>query len=254
MGVEFDSCTRSQAVSFVSDQLSLRRGGCILTANLHHMRTLSRNDEARAYAADADLVVPDGMPLLWAGRLQRTPFPERVAGSDMIWDLSAGMARSGRSVLVLGGAPGVAARAADVLRRRHPDLRIAGSHTPPWGFTASAGEVAEIRRVIAECDPDLVLVGLPFPVQERLIEALGDDFPTVWFAGLGASLSFVSGDVPRAPRWMQRVGLEWVHRLALDPRRMARRYLVEGLPFLPRLVASALRHRGSPELTSAPSR
>ena len=244
MGVEFDCCTRSQAVDFIADELSSRRGGWILTPNLHHMRTVARDDQARAYADSADLVVPDGMPLVWASRLQRTPFPERVAGSDMIWDLSASMARSGRSVFVLGGAPGVAPRAAEVLQLRHPELRIAGVHSPPWGFTASGDEVAQIGQALAEADPDLVLVGLPFPLHARLILSLVRTFPELWFAGLGISLSFVTGDVRRAPPWMQKIGLEWIHRLAQDPRRLARRYLLEGLPFLPRLAASALRRRG----------
>jgi N-acetylglucosaminyldiphosphoundecaprenol N-acetyl-beta-D-mannosaminyltransferase len=244
MEVAFDCCTRAQAVDFVADELGAGRGGWILTPNLHHMRTVTRDPQARAYVDAADLVVADGMPLVWASRLQGTPFPERVAGSDMVWDLSASLARNDRSVFVLGGAPGVATRAADVLRHRQPALRVAGIHSPSWGFTADEAELAQIRQAIADADPDLVLVGLPFPVQERLIQSLFATFPKTWFAGLGVSLSFVSGDVRRAPLWMQRIGLEWVHRLAQDPRRLARRYLIDGLPFLPRLAASALRNRG----------
>ena len=250
MGIEFDCCTRAQAVEFVGDEIRRRRGGWILTPNLHHMRTVTRDAQARTYVDNADLVVPDGMPLVWASRVQGTPFPERVAGSDMVWDLSDSLARSNRSVFVLGGAPGVASRAADVFRRRQPDLRIAGVHSPAWGFTASGEELNEIRRAIAGAKPDLVLVGLHFPVQERLIQSLVTTFPETWFAGLGVSLSFVSGDVRRAPRWMQRTGLEWAYRLAQDPKRLARRYLIDGVPFLPRLAASALRQRGRTEPTA----
>jgi N-acetylglucosaminyldiphosphoundecaprenol N-acetyl-beta-D-mannosaminyltransferase len=108
---------------------------------------------------------------------------------------------------------------------------------PPYGFDSDPYALDRIVETLEEAQPDLVYVGLSFPKQERLIAVLRERFPRTWFLGIGMSIEFVGGEVGRAPRWMQRAGLEWVHRLAHEPRRLSRRYLVHGLPFAARLLA-----------------
>jgi N-acetylglucosaminyldiphosphoundecaprenol N-acetyl-beta-D-mannosaminyltransferase len=183
------------------------------------------------------------MPLLWASRLQRTPLPERVAGSSLIRTLPAASRDAGASVFLLGGDPGVADVAAEELLRTTPGLEIAGTHCPPVGFEDSPAQLTAIDAALETAKPDIVFVGLGFPKQEHLILRLKSRFPKIWFVSCGISLSYLSGDVTRAPVWAQRLGLEWLHRLVHEPRRLARRYLVEGLPFFALLLASALRHR-----------
>ena len=142
------------------------------------------------------------MPLVWASRLQRTPLPERVAGSDLIWSLSAAAAERGRSVFLLGGEPGAADRAAGVLRERAPGLEIAGVECP----TVEPGRDAELDAAaahVARARPDLVYVGLPLRKQLHAVRRLRAASPRSWFLGLGASLSFVAGDTARAPVWMR---------------------------------------------------
>jgi N-acetylglucosaminyldiphosphoundecaprenol N-acetyl-beta-D-mannosaminyltransferase len=183
------------------------------------------------------------MPLVWAARLQRTPVPERVAGSNLISSLTADAAARGASVFLLGGSPGTAARAAQVFRSRHPALNVAGVLSPPLGFERNASELAVIRDTLVRARPDIVFVGLGFPKQERLIEWLRPSFPRTWFMGVGASFSFVSGEIERAPRWMQDAGMEWLHRLAREPRRLIKRYILGDLPFALRLYASVVAGR-----------
>jgi N-acetylglucosaminyldiphosphoundecaprenol N-acetyl-beta-D-mannosaminyltransferase len=241
-GTLVHALTETQCVRLVLDQLDTGCGGWVLTVNLDHLQLFERDRDYASRCAHADLVVADGMPLLWASRLQGTPLPERIAGSNLISSLSAAAAARGRSVFLLGGAPGTADSAAAVLRLRTPALRVAGTCCPPLGFERNREAMAAVTGALGTALPDIVYVGLNKPKQEELIEALRARFPTTWFVGVGISFSFLSGAVPRAPFWMQRVGLEWAHRVAHEPRRLAGRYL-RGVLFGVMLLAGAVVRR-----------
>lgn len=227
-------------------ELAAGRGGWIATANLDHLWRLRRDPAfARAYGA-ATLRVADGMPLVWASRLQGVPLPERVAGSDLIHSLTAAAARHGRSVFLLGGNPGTAERAAERLTAAAPGLRVVGTCCPPFGFERDPVQLDNLRRQLRDSRADVVFVALGAPKQEFLIEAVREVLPAAWWIGVGISFSFVAGEVQRAPRWVQRLGLEWLHRLVQEPRRLARRYLWHGPPCALRLFAKALWARWRP--------
>lgn len=238
-GVPVHALTERQTVDFIMEELGAGRGGWVVTHNLDHLRRRVGDAEFSRLCASADLVVADGMPLVWASRLRRRPLPERVAGSNLVSSLAAAAASAGRSLYLLGGAPGTALAAASVLAERHPGLRLAGTCCPEPGFEQDAGRLEEIGNELAMAEPDLVLVALGSPKQERLIERLRRRLPRAWWLGVGISFSFLSGDVIRAPAWMQRAGFEWFHRLLQEPRRLGRRYLVQGVPFALRLLASS---------------
>jgi N-acetylglucosaminyldiphosphoundecaprenol N-acetyl-beta-D-mannosaminyltransferase len=243
MEMPIDCVTEDEAVAQIGDALEGGRGGWVITPNLDHLRAFRREPELREPFREADLVLADGMPLVWASQIQNTPLPERVAGSDLIWSLSSEAGRKGASVFLVGGNPGTAEEAGEALARSSPGLDLAGAHCPPRGFERDQLELARIERSLRRAHPDLVYVGLPLDKQVKLIPRLRRSAPSAWFLGLGISFSFVTGDVRRAPRWMQRSGLEWIHRLVQEPRRLARRYLVEGIPFSAALFAHALRRR-----------
>ncbi len=238
-GVRFHAITEEQAIGYILDELETGRGGWVVTHNLDHVHRLSRDRSFAALCAKASVVVADGMPLVWASRLQGAPLPERVAGSDLTSSLSAAATAQARSIFLLGGAPGTAQAAADVLRARHPDVRIAGTDCPPVGFEDDSLEMERLRLRVITAAPDIVLVALGSPKQERLIHSLRPQLPNAWWIGVGISFSFLCGHVKRAPAWMQRAGLEWVHRLLQEPLRLGRRYLVEGIPFALWLLASS---------------
>jgi N-acetylglucosaminyldiphosphoundecaprenol N-acetyl-beta-D-mannosaminyltransferase len=224
--------------------LARGQGGWLVTANLDFLRRYVHDAGARTLYDAADIRVADGMPLVWAARLQGDVLPERVAGSSLVGLLAERAAHEGCSLYLLGGAPGASARAAEVLRGRHPGLIIAGTSSPRISDPPLFEEVEPLREELRRLRPDLVLVGLGSPKQEKLIAELRDALPSSWLMGVGVSFSFLAGDVRRAPVWMQRTGLEWIHRLAQEPRRLARRYLIEDLPFSVSLFAHALRRRG----------
>jgi N-acetylglucosaminyldiphosphoundecaprenol N-acetyl-beta-D-mannosaminyltransferase len=237
MGMQIDHVTESEAVAAIGESLSARRGGWVITPNLEHLRRYRKDAALQEFFDRADLVLADGMPLVWASKLKGTPLPARVAGSDLIWSLSMEAARRGCSIFVLGGTREAGWEAAQRLQERCPGLRIAGMVYPPHGFDRDPEAMDQIIETLAVHEPDIVYVGLGFPKQERVIAILRDRFPETWFLGIGISIHFVGGDIARAPRWMQRLGLEWIHRLAQEPRRLAKRYLVHGIPFAARLMA-----------------
>jgi N-acetylglucosaminyldiphosphoundecaprenol N-acetyl-beta-D-mannosaminyltransferase len=248
-GTGIDRITEEEVVAVVRDALAHGRGGRIITPNIDVLRLAQTHEEVRRQLADADLIVADGMPLIWASRLGGTPLPERVAGSSLIWSLSEGLGRDGRSIFVIGGAPGAegatgegkdgATRAADRLAEACPGLRVAGTFCPDFGFEKDPAAYGDMCAKVAEAAPDMVFVGLGFLKQEKVISRLRPDLPDAWFIGCGAAINFVAGDVERAPRWMQRTGLEWAHRLGSEPRRLAGRYLRHDAPYALKLLARA---------------
>jgi N-acetylglucosaminyldiphosphoundecaprenol N-acetyl-beta-D-mannosaminyltransferase len=248
MGLPVDQLTEDDTIETVLEAVRAGRGGCLFTPNLQHMQAFAAGTDAAVYERasklpGARLVVADGMPLIWASRLRGTPLPERVAGSNLIWTLTAGAARKGAAIFLLGGNPGAAEACAERMRAEYPDVQIAGLMAPKHGFEKDEHAIEEIVAQLRAAAPDIVYLALGFPKQEELALRLAPLMPTTWFVGVGISFSFVAGDVQRAPRWMQATGLEWIHRLVQEPRRLFRRYLVDGVPFAARMFAHALRSR-----------
>lgn len=249
-GVRFHALTEQQAVAAILDAVAAGRGGWVVTPNLAILRAIARSADVRRLVAGADLVLADGVPVLWASRLQGTPLPQTAPGSSLVFTLAAGAAQRQASIFLLGGNPGVAELAARRLRERSPGLAVAGTLSPPFGFEDDPAELRRIREAVAAARPDIVFVGLGFPKQERLIAELRDVLPHAWFIGVGIALSFAAGDLPRAPVVLRRLGLEWLYRLAQEPRRLYRRYLVESLPFAVRLFAGVLVRRALRQTSS----
>ena len=233
-------------VSTVRGAWAAGYGGSIITVNVDVARMVARQPEVADLVAAGSLVVADGMPLVWAARLGGHPLPERVTGSSLVFSLSAAAAADGRSVYLLGGAEGVPDQAAAALCARFPGLRIAGTDSPPFGFDRTDAGVQRAVAAVGAAAPDLVLVGLGFPKQERLIERLRQARPHAWYLGCGGGIPDGRGCHPRAAPMVQHAGLEWAHRLALEPRRLARRYLRDDLPFAIALLARAALRRAHP--------
>jgi N-acetylglucosaminyldiphosphoundecaprenol N-acetyl-beta-D-mannosaminyltransferase len=248
LGVRFAAWTEQRVLDEVFGALSERsggpRGGWIVTPNVDVLRQIARSADVRALVSHADVFLADGIPLIWASRVQGTPLPERVTGAALLPRLSERAAAEQRRVFLLGGADGVAPAAVTALRERHPGIAADG-WSPPFGLEATPEGMVEIRARVSAAAPDLVFCGFGFPKQERVIYALRDLLPDAWFVGCGAALNFAAGEVSRAPDWMQRNGLEWVHRLWKEPRRLFRRYVIDDIPFALELLYRAFRRRWS---------
>jgi len=243
MDAPMDIVTEAYAVQTIVDAAEAGIGHWTVTANLDHLRRYHSDPVAKDLIEEADLVVADGMPLIWASRMIGEPLPERVAGSRMVWSICEAASARRQSIFLLGGDPTVAERAAAIFQDRYVDLDIVGTACPPVGFQNDEAELSRIHDEITAADPAIVFVALGFPKQDLLIRRLRGSLPQASFLGVGISLSYVTGDVSPAPDWMCNRGLEWVYRLSQDPTRLIQRYLVDGLPFAFRLMASAAWRR-----------
>jgi N-acetylglucosaminyldiphosphoundecaprenol N-acetyl-beta-D-mannosaminyltransferase len=218
-----------------------RESRYVCLCNAHSVVTARRDPRFARVLAGADLALPDGAPIAWRMRRRGHPRQQRLSGPDVMWSCCISAAAAGLPVFLLGGTPETLARLAARLRRELPGLRLAGTLAPPFRPMASAEEAAIAARINAS-GARLVFVGLGCPKQERWMAAQHSRVGAVML-GVGAAFDFHAGVVPRAPRWMQRAGLEWLHRLATEPRRLWRRYLVTNTLFVVYLLGEAWRAR-----------
>jgi len=242
LGMPVDALILPEATERVVAALAEGRGGAVITPNVDIVRQYHRSPDLQPVFEETELVVADGMPVVWALRIQGTPVPERITGTDVLWALAAAAEQHGASVLLCGGPPGTAARAADRLLSSHPSLRVDAVSCQEYPEQPLAEQLDALAGALAAAAPDIAYLGVPFSGQVLLMTRLRRQLPGTWFVGIGSSFEFVNGDRVRAPVWLQRLGLEWAHRLVLQPR-FWRRYLVQGLPFAASLGVRVLATR-----------
>ncbi|HZX08893.1 WecB/TagA/CpsF family glycosyltransferase [Kribbella sp.] len=187
------------------------------------------------------LTVPDGMPLVWAGKKAGFTEMDRVAGPDLLERVLAEAADRGWTQYFYGGANGVAEELRERFQERHPALKVVGVECPPYRAVTEAEDAATVAR-LNEARPDIVWVGLGAPKQERWMADHRDRLNAAILIGVGAAFDFHTGRLDRAPRWMQRAGLEWSYRLYKEPRRLWKRYVLG----IPRFLLGVLRHPPRP--------
>lgn len=235
---------------------NLESTGCryVVTPNVDHSVMYQHHEGLRSAYNGASLVVADGSPLVLASRLLRRPLPERVAGSDLVpavfsrTEQSPTTAGQPLKVFYLGAAPGVAERAAKATHQRWPHVEVVGTYSPPLGFETDDAENTRIIQQIAESHAELLLVGLGAPKQELWIARHAPRLSVKVALCVGATIDFLAGERSRSPRWMQQLGLEWLHRLSSEPRRLVKRYLRDAWVF-PQLLWREWRQSHS--ITSA---
>ncbi|MGH9056852.1 MAG: WecB/TagA/CpsF family glycosyltransferase [Acidimicrobiales bacterium] len=217
-----------------------RRSFQVATVNLDFLVNSRRDDEVDRILRSADLNIADGAPVVWAGRWLGARGAQRVAGVDLVLALAAEASRHGLRLFMLGGEHGSAADAASALTAAHPELSV--SHFEPPRTPLEDIEDATIIERIAAADPHILLVAFGHPKQEKWIRRNLAALPMVCI-GVGGSLDLIAGRHPRAPEWMQNVGLEWSFRLACEPRRLARRYASDGVSAVRELFPWVLTQR-----------
>ncbi len=237
-GMKIDAIEMHEAIGRILEWTREGSGKCryVVTPNVDHAVLLREHDGLRDAYAGANLVLADGYPIVWASRLLGQPVPSRVAGSDLVPRLfSAVRPDRGLRVFLLGAAPGVAARAAAAMLEWWPNVTTVGCYSPPPGFETDDEECNDILGRIAVCRPDVVLVGLGAPKQECWVHRHHENIQAPVVLCVGATIDFLAGEKRRAPRWMQRAGIEWLHRMCSEPRRLVRRYARDAWIF-PQLV------------------
>ena len=226
-GLQIDALRLDAAVTRLRRWVESKEGTCryVVTPNVDHLVMLRGHRLFQAAYREASMVVADGLPLVLASRMFRKPIPERVAGSDLVPALlAAADSVCPLKVFLLGAAPGVADRAARRMHDKYPHVRVAGTYSPPLGFEHDHGENTAILDRIGAAEPDVVIIGLGAPKQELWVHTHRQRMATPVAICAGATIDFLAGEKKRAPRWVQKIGLEWCHRMFTDPRRLVRRY------------------------------
>lgn len=238
LGIRVDSISRRCLIRSVEDFVASSSRSRVIYANVHVLNVAYHDSELRRILNQASLVYCDGAGIKLGARILGKHLPERMTGADWIHDLCQTCQKTGMTLYLLGGEPGVAMEAARVLTTRYPSLNIVGTH---HGYYDHDGP--ENDAVIAEINalhPDILLVGFGTPLQEKWIDRHFErlQVPVVW--AVGALVDFVTGKKPRAPRWMLDHGLEWLYRLCTEPRRLWKRYIVGNPLFIWRVLMQRL--------------
>lgn len=242
LGVHCDQLDSEGIINWILRSLARGRGGWVVTPNVDILRQAKADPELARLVSEATLAIVDGAPVEWAGRIAKRPMMGRTSGASLVQPLAEAAAQHGVPILLLGGRPGSAEAAASELGRAVEGA--SPSHLcPPLGFESDETRFGEVVQAVRRCEGGIVFCGFGFPKQERLMARLTHMFPGTWFLGVGGAIDFLAGAVPRAPLLVQRLGFEWLFRLLVEPRRLARRYLVDGMPFALRLMTWALRER-----------
>ena len=233
------------ALDAIDRLIRAKNGGTVFTPNVDHVVMAEHDERFRTAYAAAALSLVDGTPVLWASRLLRTPLPAKISGSDLVMPLLQRAAERGYRVYFLGGAPGVADLAKSKLEAALPGIQIVGTDASRIDVN-DLGEADQVAERIRRAEPDLVLVALGAPKQEIWSFTRAEKLKPAVLIGVGASLDFVAGVQKRAPRWMSKAGLEWLYRLAQEPRRLAARYLLRDPEFC-LILLRQLAQRSKPE-------
>ena len=252
LGIPFHDATMDEAVALIEEQI--REGGFhqVATANVDFLKNSMKNQDLRDILCSCEMIVPDGMPIVWISRLIGTPLKERVGGIDLVERLAEVSARRGYGIFLLGASEASSQRAARALKQRFPELRIVGRYSPePRPLEEMDHE--EILRQIEEARPEILLVAFGNPKQEQWIAMHRDRLKVPVCIGVGGTLDLLSGTVPRAPRWMQRSGLEWLHRMLQEPQRLAVRYLADALCLLRHLPSYIAATTVQPKHSAEPN-
>jgi N-acetylglucosaminyldiphosphoundecaprenol N-acetyl-beta-D-mannosaminyltransferase len=247
-GMAIDALRMQDVVDQIFRWVSAAEAGCryVVTPNVDHAVIFQEHEGLQRAYTHASLVLADGMPILLASRILRRPLPERVPGSDLVPALFAEAAhRRSLRVYLLGAAPGVAEQAAARTQATWPAVHVVGTYSPPLGFEKDAEQNRQILDRIAAARPDVLVVGLGAPKQELWLAAHRHEIRAPVALAVGATIDFLAGEKARAPKWMRVAGLEWLHRLASEPRRLFRRYARDAWIF-PQLLLRELRRGPAP--------
>lgn len=232
LGVKVSAIDMSMAIEMIDHWIKNRESNYVCVRDVHGVIACQDDDSFRRIHAEAGMVTPDGMPLVWMSHLLGYRKVDRVSGADLMAAACEQSVAKGHSHYLLGGMPGIADQLSTKLAERYPGIRIAGTHCPPYRDPSDA-EDRRIVETINQAEADIVWVGLGSPKQERwMAEHVGRiDAPVM--LGVGAAFDFLNGTIDRAPYWMQRSGLEWLYRLIKEPRRLWRRYILTTPRFIP---------------------
>ena len=249
LGVGVHAVNLRTAVEFVETSIARESSGYVCVTGVHGVMEANRNVQFRTILDRALLVLPDGMPTVWVGRLQKHRHMKRVFGPDFMSEMCSRSVGKGYSHFLYGGKPGVAQELQQSLRQRFPGIKIVGTFTPPFR-PLNTEEQKKLQDTIEAVRPDIVWVGLSTPMQEQFMAEMSHRLDCKIMVGVGAAFDIHTSRLKDAPVWIKNAGLQWLHRLYQEPTRLWKRYLVNNSAFIWYLglqAAGIQRFKLSPE-------
>ena len=240
LNIEIDNLSMDESIDYIDKLIKRKKNSYVVTPNVDHIVKLENDREFLEVYNNADLVLTDGMPLVWISKFLKTPIKEKVSGSDLFPKVCKLADEKGYSIFLLGAAEGIAIKAAENLKNKYKNLNIVGTFSPSYGFEKSKSEIEEIIKKVNEAKPDILAVGLGAPKQEKFIYKYKNKLNVPISLAIGASIDFEAGNIERAPKWMQKSGLEWFYRFLKEPKRMFKRYFIDDL----KIIKVLIKYRG----------
>jgi N-acetylglucosaminyldiphosphoundecaprenol N-acetyl-beta-D-mannosaminyltransferase len=243
LGVGVSAIDMAQALDQMAGWIDRRTLAYVVVCPVYTVMQCQKDPDLRSIVNRAGMVTPDGMPIVFLSRRRGHPRVSRVYGPDLMLAFSEMAAERGYTNFYYGGADGVPEALVNHLTRRYPELRVVGAYSPPFRELTAEEEDAVVEMINLAA-PDVVWVGLGSPKQDFWMARHRERLNAPVLVGVGAAFDFLTGRVPQAPRWMQRSGLEWLFRLAIEPRRLWRRYLINNPLFIAQAILqqTGLRH------------
>jgi len=232
MNTYIDNVTMEEAIGHIEECIQKKKIGQVITPNVDQIVRMEWDDYFKKICDNCELLLVDGHPLIWIAKLYGKPFKEKICGSDLIPVLCNIASKKGYSVFFLGAAPGIAAKAAEIMRKQNLGLKIAGTYSPPLGFEKDPEELERINKMLLESEADMLFVGMGVPKQDAFIYENMYKYKIPMSFSIGGTIDFIAGIQKRAPKWVSKIGFEWMYRLLHDPRRMFKRYIVDDMKII----------------------
>lgn len=232
MNTDIDNLTMAETLNEIDKLIQKKNCSYVVTPNVDHIVRLEKDEELQKVYKNASLILTDGKPLIWISKWYKTPIKEKISGSDLFPRVCQLAANKNYKMYLLGAAEGVADTAAKNLMKKYPGLNVVGTYSPPFGFEKNEQEMNKIKTQIQAVHPDILIVGLGCPKQEKFMYYHCKELGVPISFGLGASIDFEAGNIKRAPKWMSNHGLEWLYRFSKEPKRLFKRYFVDDLKII----------------------
>ena len=232
MNTDIDNLTMAETLHEIDKLIQKKNCSYVVTPNVDHIVRLEKDEELQKVYKNASLILTDGKPLIWISKWYKTPIKEKISGSDLFPRVCQLAANKNYTMYLLGAAEGVADTAARNLMKKYPGLNIVGTYSPPFGFEKNEQEMNKIKTQIQDVHPDILIVGLGCPKQEKFMYYHCKELGVPISFGLGASIDFEAGNIKRAPKWMSNHGLEWLYRFSKEPKRLFKRYFVDDIKII----------------------
>lgn len=236
MGIYIDNLNADEIVEHVFNCVKRKLPVQVVGVNVDQIVTVKKSTVSMKIFHGAELVFIDGKPIKWMCSLLGYPVREQVAGPDLMEYICKKGAARGIRLFLLGAGSGVAKKCGEILESKYPGIMVTGSYSPPFGFQNDPNEIEKINIMLRESGSDLLFVGMGSPKQDVFIYENMAKYQIPVSFSMGAALDFIAGNVKRAPRWMTICGLEWMHRLSQNPKRLWRRYLVIDMIIVPMFI------------------